>query len=100
MVLFLSLLSPPRGSNPRPRPYQGRALPTELGGRFAHLDIKKRLLAATPLGRQVGPNYMHGPTCGTSRSGATHELERLPDDPLHRRPFRLGGRPQPYEPGL
>src|SRR5437762_4052111 len=41
--------SPPRGSNPRPRPYQGRALPTELGGRFAHLDIKKRLLSATPL---------------------------------------------------
>src|SRR5437762_4228317 len=25
-------VSPPRGSNPRPRPYQGRALPTELGG--------------------------------------------------------------------
>src|SRR5438552_12590104 len=24
--------SPPRDSNPRPRPYQGRALPTELGG--------------------------------------------------------------------
>src|SRR5205823_12950251 len=28
----LLLVSPPRGSNPRPRPYQGRALPTELGG--------------------------------------------------------------------
>ena len=25
--------SPPSGSNRRPRPYQGRALPTELGGR-------------------------------------------------------------------
>src|SRR5271165_698339 len=24
--------SPPSGSNRRPRPYQGRALPTELGG--------------------------------------------------------------------
>src|SRR5205085_5152485 len=41
-------LSPPRGSNPRPRPYQGRALPTELGGRSLRSDIKKRLLSATP----------------------------------------------------
>src|SRR5437762_14169240 len=50
--------SPPRGSNPRPRPYQGRALPTELGGRFAHLDIKKRLLSATPW-RLIKNKYSH-----------------------------------------
>src|SRR3981081_1032321 len=54
MALFLSSLSPPRGSNPRPRPYQGRALPTELGGRSRGSDIKKRLLSATPLRAWTG----------------------------------------------
>src|SRR5688572_3198030 len=43
-----SRVSPPRGSNPRPRPYQGRALPTELGGHVLLPDIKRRLLSATP----------------------------------------------------
>src|SRR5688572_21862838 len=32
-VLFSFLWSPPTDLNRRPRPYQGRALPTELGGR-------------------------------------------------------------------
>src|SRR5439155_18030823 len=42
-------VSPPRGSNPRPRPYQGRALPTELGGQSSLFpDIKRELLCATP----------------------------------------------------
>src|SRR5207237_9605885 len=36
-------LSPPRGSNPRPRPYQGRALPTELGGRSRALGHIKEV---------------------------------------------------------
>src|SRR6266851_5768534 len=63
-IAFLSLLlfrprglSPPRGSNPRPRPYQGRALPTELGGRSRRSDIKKRLLSATPFARLDRNDY-------------------------------------------
>src|SRR5437773_8176036 len=66
IALFLSSLSPPRGSNPRPRPYQGRALPTELGGRFAHLDIKKRLLSATPLAPDQQQVYAR-PSRGAAR---------------------------------
>ena len=34
------VLSEKRGSNPRPRPWQGRALPTEL---FSHFHYKKEL---------------------------------------------------------
>src|SRR5687767_15343045 len=49
-------VSPPRGSNPRPRPYQGRALPTELGGHVLLPDTKKEPLSATPLRcRTSGP---------------------------------------------
>jgi len=33
------VLSEKRGSNPRPRPWQGRALPTEL---FSHFHYKKQ----------------------------------------------------------
>src|SRR5256712_8308052 len=67
IALSFSSLSPPRGSNPRPRPYQGRALPTELGGRFAHLDIKKRLLSATPW-RLIKNKYSHALEHDAARS--------------------------------
>src|SRR6267378_662539 len=39
--LFRFSVSPPRGSNPRPRPYQGRALPTELGGQSSFFRTRK-----------------------------------------------------------
>ncbi len=35
------VLSEKRGSNPRPRPWQGRALPTEL---FSHSHSKKNTI--------------------------------------------------------
>src|SRR5258705_14025029 len=38
---FRFSVSPPRGSNPRPRPYQGRALPTELGGQSSFFRTRK-----------------------------------------------------------
>src|SRR5438874_11489636 len=58
-------VSPPRGSNPRPRPYQGRALPTELGGQSSPFvlvdlsspDTKRELLGATPLSRLGHEDY-------------------------------------------
>src|SRR5581483_5752080 len=39
-------VSPPRGSNPRPRPYQGRALPTELGGQSRLFRTRKESCVA------------------------------------------------------
>src|ERR1700704_2905488 len=58
MALFLSSLSPPRGSNPRPRPYQGRALPTELGGQSYFSGHEKRVAlrnSLEPLGHEDYP---------------------------------------------
>src|SRR5713101_6841953 len=56
----LALESPPRGSNPRPRPYQGRALPTELGGRSLTWTVK-RGCSPQPLWRLTHTNYRHVP---------------------------------------
>src|SRR5258708_3435212 len=47
----LPRVSPPRGSNPRPRPYQGRALPTELGGRSRRLRHQKEVAFRNPFAR-------------------------------------------------
>src|SRR4051812_19650681 len=50
--------SPPRGSNPRPRPYQGRALPTELGGQRHFSGHEKRVAlrnSLEPLGQEDYP---------------------------------------------
>src|SRR5213593_2223635 len=61
-------VSPPRGSNPRPRPYQGRALPTELGGQSSFSGHEKRVAwrnSLEPLGPEDYP-----PVClGGSRKG-------------------------------
>jgi hypothetical protein len=46
------VLSEKRGSNPRPRPWQGRALPTEL---FSHLHSKKNSI----LNRIADANLRH-----------------------------------------
>src|SRR3954463_13071740 len=58
MSVFLSIESPPRGSNPRPRPYQGRALPTELGGQRHFSGHEKRVAlrnSLEPLGQEDYP---------------------------------------------
>src|SRR6267378_8496369 len=51
--LFRFSVSPPRGSNPRPRPYQGRALPTELGGQSYFSGHEKRVALRNSLGAWV-----------------------------------------------
>ena len=49
------VLSEKRGSNPRPRPWQGRALPTEL---FSHFQILLRT-ATLDLFRIASANLGH-----------------------------------------
>src|SRR5438045_4964665 len=73
-------LSPPRGSNPRPRPYQGRALPTELGGRSLRSDIKKRLLSATP-SRAWTRTIIRLRVCARQRTARNQGPPALPDPP-------------------
>src|SRR5437660_3410480 len=74
-IARLLLVSPPRGSNPRPRPYQGRALPTELGGQsppfvlfdLSSPDTKRELLGATPSSRWVMKIIRLSPEKGKKR---------------------------------
>src|SRR6266508_4730149 len=74
--------SPPRGSNPRPRPYQGRALPTELGGQSSFFpDTKRELLGATPSSRS---DLFHYPP--ESRRGQERAEKRSPALSLVRDP--------------
>src|SRR6266511_761431 len=57
--------SPPRGSNPRPRPYQGRALPTELGGR--HFAGQRNEVARRNPARLEHPNGSANGASGGAR---------------------------------
>src|SRR5437762_14354663 len=54
------LESPPRGSNPRPRPYPGRALPTELGGRISELFRTRKESCSAQLPGRVEPSNSTG----------------------------------------
>src|SRR2546428_12902081 len=90
IALFLSSLSPPRGSNPRPRPYQGRALPTELGGQSSFSGHEKRVAwrnSLEPLGPEDYPPVCLG-GCRERSQGRTNRAGR-------KRPPRPARRPAP-----
>src|SRR6185503_1986214 len=105
----LSIESPPRGSNPRPRPYQGRALPTELGGRARPFRHKNEVALRDPIapGRKDYPPRArrpstrfaaelvgrrgHVPRCARRRllAAGAHAGKRLGDE--EREPDRADG---------
>src|SRR6266511_2348740 len=86
--------SPPRGSNPRPRPYQGRALPTELGGRrFAgHENEVARRNPARLEHLNTSANGRSGGARPPRGSGGAQLLGTLGGAPAHGRLLE-GGRP-------
>src|SRR6266508_2764266 len=84
--------SPPRGSNPRPRPYQGRALPTELGGRrFAgHENEVARRNPARLEHLNTSANGRSGGARPPRGSGGAQLLGTLGGAPAHGRLHHMG----------
>src|SRR5439155_25411539 len=77
---------PPRGSSPRPRPYQGRALPTELGGQSSLFRTLKESCSAQ-LPRALGhEDYPPGGRKG-QEIGGKPRLQRIGES-LQRRALR------------